>query len=76
MSKDYAGKKSGTQIIDFVKGWFAINNKTGCRFVLVDAYNRKEVLNFYQRSEFSFLTEKDKSQKTRLMFFDLIKIVE
>src|SRR5437867_1915868 len=43
VSKDFSGRNLGTQIIDFVKGWFAIDNKTGCRFLLVNAYNKKEV---------------------------------
>jgi GNAT superfamily N-acetyltransferase len=76
VSKDFAGHSLGTQMLDFVKGWFAIANKTGCRFALVDAYNRKEVLHFYEKNDFTFLTEKDENAKTRLMFFDLIKITE
>ena len=28
----------GTKLLNFIKGYFAIDNKTGCRFITVDAY--------------------------------------
>src|SRR5690349_18214025 len=31
-------KKIGTQVLDYLKASFTINNKTGCRFLIVDAY--------------------------------------
>jgi len=65
----------GSEIIFFIKNWFTTENKTGCRFVLVDAYNRPELLRFYQKNDFMFLTEKDKEKKTRLMYFDLIRML-
>jgi len=64
----------GSEIIVFIKNWFTIENKSGCRFVLVDAYNKIDVLNFYEKNDFIFLTEKDKDKKTRLMYFDLIRM--
>jgi hypothetical protein len=30
---------TGTQVLDFLKMWFTVGNKTGCRFIVVDAYN-------------------------------------
>jgi hypothetical protein len=65
----------GSEIIFFIKNWFTTENKTGCRFVLVDAYNRPEVIMFYQKNDFVFLTEKDTGKKTRLMHFDLIRML-
>ena len=66
----------GSEIIFFIKNWFTTENKTGCRFVLVDAYNRADVVKFYQeKNGFMFLTEKDTDKKTRLMYFDLIRML-
>lgn len=75
----------GDQTLDFIKEWFLdANNKTGCRFILVDAYNDIDVCKFYERNSFSFVfsTETQEKEhfeitdtrplKTRLMFYDLI----
>lgn len=59
----------GTQLIDWIKVSFTVKNKTGCRFITADAY--KDSLEFYKKNGFEFLTEKDKNDKTRLMYFDL-----
>ena len=72
---DHSGGKLGSKILDFIKAWFAFNNKTGCRFVLVDAYNKKEVINFYEKNDFGVVTIKDELKKTRLMYFDLLNIL-
>jgi len=62
----------GTALLDFIKVWFTQGNKTGCRFIIVDAYNKPRIIQFYQRNGFQFLIEEDSSDETRLMFFDLI----
>lgn len=74
----------GSQIIDYVKDWFrSTSNKTGCRFIVVDAYNNERTLRFYERNGFKTLykTEleerdflnltQDDALETRFMFFDL-----
>ncbi|MBI5700704.1 GNAT family N-acetyltransferase [Candidatus Saganbacteria bacterium] len=66
----YQGGKLGSQIIDFIKYWFIYNNKTGCRFLLADAYNNSLTLKFYKNNGFSFLTN-DINNETRAMKFDL-----
>lgn len=63
----------GTRILDYLKVWFTQGNKTGCRFMIVDSYNEEIPLNFYQKNGFEFLTADDKSDETRLMYFDLLK---
>lgn len=45
-------------------------NLSGCRFLTVDAY--KSAITFYEKCGFQFLTEKDKEESTRAMYFDLI----
>ena len=75
----------GEQTISFIKEWLLdVNNKTGCRFILVDAYNDFGICDFYTRNGFEFvfsteIQEKEhfditdiKPLKTRLMFYDLI----
>ena len=61
----------GTLVLDFIKYWFTDGNKTGCRFIVVDAYNSPSTMNFYMKNGFQFLLDGDKTNKTRLMFFDL-----
>lgn len=75
----------GQQVLNYVKSWFIEeDNKTGCRFLVVDAYNQDRVLKFYERNKFKYLysTENEERQElhihekermhTRLMFLDLI----
>lgn len=90
VSRKYRNQKIGSQIIDFIKAWFLSNhNKTGCRFVVVDAYNKEDVLHFYSNAnnKFSFLFKEesqeklynsipaDENLKTRQMYFDLATLL-
>jgi len=83
----YRGLHLGPQIISFVMQWFTSpDNKSGCRHLIVDAYDEPHLLDFYQRNGlnlfFSSLeqemeyrnwnVEKDGPLETRLMFRDLI----
>jgi GNAT superfamily N-acetyltransferase len=85
VNKAFSGKGIGKELMTFIKSWFIdAHNKTGCRFVVVDAYNEPGPLNFYLQNDFTFLftteaQEKeytglspDRPLKTRLMYFDLI----
>lgn len=72
-SKIYQSNGIGTQVLDYIKMWFTEGNKTGCRFIIVDAVNKEKTLNFYKRNGFSFLKEQSEPEDhTRLMFFDLL----
>ena len=76
----------GQQIINYIKIWFTDDdNKTGCRFLVVDAYNKEKVLSFYERNKFKFLYADEATEKqeqhieneneqlhTRHMFLDLL----
>lgn len=47
----YRGLHLGPQIIDFVMDWFTSpDNKSGCRHLIVDAYDEPHLLEFYQRN--------------------------
>jgi GNAT superfamily N-acetyltransferase len=71
ISKELHGHGIGTHIMDFVKLYFLEDNKTGCRFVTVDAYNA--AIPFYEKNGFQFLQSKDDSP-TQLMYFDLMTV--
>lgn len=88
VSKDFKGKGIGIQLMDFIKAWFIDQaNKTGCRFIVVDAYNRPEVLSYYQKNGFKQLFKSAEEEKeysaiqddeplaTRLLYFDLIVLL-
>lgn len=87
VNKEYQGKNYfiGQQVINYLKTWFIEeDNKTGCRFLVVDAYNKKRVLNFYERNKFKFLYADEEIEReeqhvydnvplhTRHMFLDLL----
>lgn len=71
VSKDYCGLGIGADIINFIKYAFTHGNRTGCRFITVDAY--ASAIGFYSSKHclFEFFTEKDVDEDTRLMIFDL-----
>ena len=53
VAADYRGKgfNIGSQILDFIKDWFrSSENKTGCRFIVVDAYNNPHTLHFTKKT--------------------------
>lgn len=72
VSTSFKGQGLGTMILDYVKELFVTNNRTGCRYLTVDAY--RESLDFYIKNGFNFLTEIDKNSDTRLMYYDLALI--
>ena len=69
----YKSTGIGTDLLDKIKMSFLFNNKTGCKFITVDAYNKPEVLAYYSKNGFDTLTDKDMYLKTRLMYFDLAR---
>ena len=69
--KDLQGKTIGALLLELTKELFLTNNRTGCRFLTVEAYNKKRVTNFYKRNDFQFLHDNDKNDKTRIIFYDL-----
>ena len=70
------GQAIGTFLLDFIKSYFLDENKTGCRFVTVDAY--PDAVPFYERNDFLPLRNDDepKDMPTQLLFFDLSDIDE
>lgn len=71
VNKQFHNTGIGFQLLTYIKIFFIDNNKTGCRFITLDAYNNPETLSFYKKNGFTFLTESDEADKTRSMYFDL-----
>lgn len=72
VQKEYCRGGVGTRLLNMVKTLFLVNNRTGCRFITVDAYNKPGTINFYQsKNGFDFLCDQDKKEETRIMWFDL-----
>lgn len=87
-NKKYAGKGIGTAVMDFIKSWFRLKNKTGCRFIIVDAYSNEATLHYYLKNDFKYLVEDERLEAkyvgigmgrlplhTRLMYYDLLELI-
>jgi len=71
VSSDLQRKDLGTHIINMAKEFFTTDNRTGCRFITVDAYNTDNVVAFYKKNDFQFLRKQDDKKQTRIMYLDL-----
>lgn len=69
VSNNFKGCGYGKEILNFTKTFFLDNNRTGCKFITVDAY--KESLKFYEKNGFKYLSNRDRKSSTRLMYFNL-----
>lgn len=63
----------GSYMLWALKCLFLNENRTGCRFVTVDAYNDPATLAFYQRNDFELLTGDDAGNATRALYYDLLR---
>jgi GNAT superfamily N-acetyltransferase len=69
VSKKYAGNGFGKLMLRYVEKMHLTNDqKTGCRFITVDAYGGS--VDFYLHNGYKFFTEKDIEKNTRIMYFD------
>lgn len=69
VSQSVKGQGTGSVLLDFIKSYFVVDNKTGCRFITVDAYI--DAVPFYEYNEFQHLKGHDEALVTRLLFYDL-----
>jgi GNAT superfamily N-acetyltransferase len=87
VSLNYQKRGIGKELMNFIKAWFIEEkNKTGCRFIVVDAYDKinQEAIKYYKAGGFEFIFKDEKAEKeytgietdkkldTRLMYYDLI----
>lgn len=81
----FAGQGFGSAVLCFIKTWVQTKMLTGCRFLIVDAYNTPNTIRFYQKNDFHFLIEDERLEakymgigvgrlplNTRLMYYDLL----
>jgi len=87
VSVNWNGQGIGSQLINYIRYFCLSKYPYLARFLVVDAYNSPEVLNFYQKNDFLFVfsteqQERENLQKTydhiellptRQMFYDMIK---
>ena len=73
VASDAKGQKLGSALLNIIKSMFVIENKTGCRFLTVDAY--LDAVPFYEKNGFRFMNAEDNDPHTRLMYYDLMDIV-
>jgi GNAT superfamily N-acetyltransferase len=89
VSMKFHSQHIGSDALEYIKYWFLDPfNKTGCRFVIVDAYNNRQTISFYERNGFKPVFSTDAQEKeyrhiqpevtlnTRLMFFDLLTAIK
>ena len=89
VSKDFRSKHIGSDVLRYIKYWFLDPyNKTGCRYVLVDAYNSASTIRFYESNGFATVFSSEEQEKeyrhiaeerplnTRLMYFDLMPLAK
>lgn len=71
VSEKMKGFGIGSILLAFIKSFFLIDNKTGCRFITVDAYS--DAISFYERNNFQHLRNDDEPQNivTHLLYYDL-----
>jgi len=69
VSNSMKRKNIGSFLMNYIKTFFINDNKTGCRFLTVDAY--ADAIPFYLKNGFVPLNHDDIKDKTRLLYFDL-----
>ena len=69
INEEFHNKGIGSMLLNFIKSYFLEENKTGCRFITVDAYNN--AIPFYQNNDFQYLRMEETDIVTRLLYFDL-----
>ena len=73
IAKSAQHQSIGTYLLEFIEDYFIVNNKSGCRFVTVDAYS--DAIPFYIRNNYQFLNNDDEDKRTRVMYFDLASLL-
>lgn len=73
IAKSAQHQSIGTYLLEFIEDYFIIDNKSGCRFVTVDAY--VDAIPFYIKNNYQFLNNNDEDKRTRVMYFDLASLL-
>jgi hypothetical protein len=71
VKKKYKREHIGTHLMNMIKELFITHNRTGCRFITVDADQDEPAKQYYIKNGFDYLTKEDEGEERRIMFFDL-----
>lgn len=73
--REFQNHGIGSALIEIIIQFMCSANRTGCRFVTLDAYNNERVLSFYKKNNFLRLESKSKRQGrlTVPMYRDLLR---
>jgi GNAT superfamily N-acetyltransferase len=87
VNADFSGRGVGKELLQIIENWaIDSSNKSACRFITVDAYNNAATRKFYETNGFIYLFSSEQQEKeyikmkddddlkTRLMYFDLLRI--
>ncbi len=79
VSLEFQGSGMGTVFLLLIKELMLTANRTGCRFVTVDARrdkkNKVDTTAFYEKNGFSLLPCRQKTSKYIPMYFDLMQLL-
>jgi hypothetical protein len=67
VSKNYQRSGAGTTILNITKQLFLTNNRTGCRFITVDAYINECAIALYKKNHFQFFGVKDETHSKSIL---------
>lgn len=73
IKRDMQRQGLGRLVVAMLVNLFHVDNRTGCRFITLDAYNKPNVLAFYTQRHFDFMTDDDKDRNNRAMYLDLLR---
>ena len=75
VDKNYYSRGIGTHMIHFaMKLLLEVDEKIGCRFIVLDAKTQTKAIRFYKKFGFEILKQREKG--TIPMFLDMIKYIE
>ena len=68
VDRNFKGLNVGSQVLNYIKDWFTHPaNKTGCRFLIVDALNEDKVIEFYRKNGFNLVYDSEDEEKEAFM---------
>ena len=72
INETYKNLGIGSYLLYLIKSSMVFEQKSGCRFITVDAYN--DAVGFYERNGFVMVNEFQADRRTQPMFFDLAQL--
>lgn len=73
VKSEYQRNSIGTNILNLIKRIFVTNNKTGCRFISIQAIKDSGIVRFYKKNDFEPTSVSAYGGDTVSMFCDLLR---